>query len=53
MDSEGKQSLTTLGNVNSEIGTEALFELVKKMVEEVLDAKIKEIRKTLQAGCLE
>ncbi|KAH1064807.1 hypothetical protein J1N35_029794 [Gossypium stocksii] len=53
MDSEGKQSLPTSGNGNSEPGTEALVELVRKVVKEVLDTKIKEIRETLQAGCLE
>ncbi|KAH1055861.1 hypothetical protein J1N35_033926, partial [Gossypium stocksii] len=34
-------------------GTEALAELIRKVVEEVLDTKVKEIRETLQAGCLE
>ncbi|KAH1122203.1 hypothetical protein J1N35_005363 [Gossypium stocksii] len=53
MDSEGTQSLPTLGSDNSELGTEALAELVRKMVEEVLKTKVKEIRETLQAGCLE
>ncbi|KAK5826764.1 hypothetical protein PVK06_021695 [Gossypium arboreum] len=53
MDSEGKQSLPTSVSGNSELGTEALAELVKKVVEEVLDTKIKEIRETLQVGCLE
>ncbi|KAH1031877.1 hypothetical protein J1N35_044051 [Gossypium stocksii] len=53
MDSEGKQSLPTSGNGNSKLGTEALAELVRKVVEEVLEAKVKEIRETLQAGCLE
>ncbi|KAK5802659.1 hypothetical protein PVK06_017614 [Gossypium arboreum] len=53
MDSEGKQSLPTSGSGNSELGTEALAKLVRKVVEEVLDTKIKEIRETLQAGCLE
>ncbi|KAH1114239.1 hypothetical protein J1N35_007617 [Gossypium stocksii] len=53
MDSEGKQSLQTSGSVNSEIGTEALVELVRKVVEEVLDTKMKEIRETVQEGCLE
>ncbi|KAH1057223.1 hypothetical protein J1N35_035288, partial [Gossypium stocksii] len=50
MDLEGKQSLPTLGSGNSELGTEAL---VRKVVEEVLETKVKEIRGTLQAGCLE
>ncbi|KAH1031831.1 hypothetical protein J1N35_044005 [Gossypium stocksii] len=53
MDSEGKQSLPTSGSGNLELGTEALAELVRKVVEEVLDTKVKEIRETLQAGCLE
>ncbi|KAK5811574.1 hypothetical protein PVK06_026920 [Gossypium arboreum] len=53
MDSEGKRSLPTSGSGNSELGTEALAELVRKVVEEVLDTKIKEIREALQAGCLE
>ncbi|KAH1039143.1 hypothetical protein J1N35_040886 [Gossypium stocksii] len=53
MDSEGKQSLPTSGSGNSEFGTTALTELVREVVEEVLDTKIKEIRETLQAGCLE
>ncbi|KAH1082996.1 hypothetical protein J1N35_022757, partial [Gossypium stocksii] len=53
MDSEGKQSLPTLGSSNSEIGTEALAELVRKVVEEVLETQVKEIRETFQAGCLE
>ncbi|KAK5825559.1 hypothetical protein PVK06_020409 [Gossypium arboreum] len=48
-----QQSLPTLGSGNSEIGTEALAELVRKVVEEVLETKVKEIRETLQAGCLE
>ncbi|KAH1055763.1 hypothetical protein J1N35_033828 [Gossypium stocksii] len=52
-DSEGKQSLPTSGSGNSETGTEALAELVRKVVEEVLETKVKEIRETLQAGCLE
>ncbi|KAK5793389.1 hypothetical protein PVK06_034532 [Gossypium arboreum] len=53
MDTEDKQSLPTLGSGNSEIRTEALAELVRKVVEEVLETKVKEIRETLQAGCLE
>ncbi|KAH1063989.1 hypothetical protein J1N35_028976 [Gossypium stocksii] len=53
MDSEGKQRLPTSGSGNSKFGTEALAELIRKVVEEVLDTKIKEIRETLQAGCLE
>ncbi|KAK5793965.1 hypothetical protein PVK06_035150 [Gossypium arboreum] len=53
LDSAGKQSLPTSGSCNSELGTEALAELVRKVVEEVLDTKIKEIRETLQIGCLE
>ncbi|KAK8370100.1 hypothetical protein V6Z12_A01G154700 [Gossypium hirsutum] len=53
MDSEGKRSLPTLGSSNSELGTEVLAELVRKVVEEVLKTKVKEIRETLQAGCLE
>ncbi|KAK5839452.1 hypothetical protein PVK06_008245 [Gossypium arboreum] len=53
MDFEGKQSLPTSGSGNSELGTEAVAELVRKVVEEVLDTKIKEIRETLQVGCLE
>ncbi|KAH1096393.1 hypothetical protein J1N35_013314 [Gossypium stocksii] len=53
MDSEGKQSLPTSGSGNTEPGTEALAELLRKVVEEVLDTKIKEIREMLQAGCLE
>ncbi|KAH1107281.1 hypothetical protein J1N35_011049, partial [Gossypium stocksii] len=53
MDSEGKQSLPTSGSGNSELGNEALAELVWKVVEEVLETKVEEIRETLQAGCLE
>ncbi|KAH1057227.1 hypothetical protein J1N35_035292 [Gossypium stocksii] len=53
MDSEGKRNLPTLGSGNSELGTEALAELVRKVVEEVLETKVKEIRETLQARCLE
>ncbi|KAK8365112.1 hypothetical protein V6Z11_A02G030800 [Gossypium hirsutum] len=53
MDSEGKRSQPTSGSSNSEIGTEALAELVRKMVKEVLETKVKEIRETLQAGCFE
>ncbi|KAK5810849.1 hypothetical protein PVK06_026166 [Gossypium arboreum] len=53
MDSTGKQSLPTLGSCNSELGTEALAELVRKVGEEVLDIKIKEIREMIQIGCLE
>ncbi|KAH1056096.1 hypothetical protein J1N35_034161, partial [Gossypium stocksii] len=53
MESEGKQSLPTLGNSNSELGTEALVELVRKVVEEVLETKVKEIREMLQAWWLE
>ncbi|KAK5826217.1 hypothetical protein PVK06_021133 [Gossypium arboreum] len=53
MDFEGKQSLPTSGCGNSELGTEALAELVRKVVEEVLDTKIKEFSETLQVGCLE
>ncbi|KAH1055759.1 hypothetical protein J1N35_033824 [Gossypium stocksii] len=33
---------------NSELGTEALAELVSKVTEEVLETKVKEIRETLQ-----
>ncbi|KAH1031672.1 hypothetical protein J1N35_043846 [Gossypium stocksii] len=53
MDSEGKQSLPTSSSGNSELGTKALAELIRKVVEEVLDTKVKEIRETLQAGCLD
>ncbi|KAH1113950.1 hypothetical protein J1N35_007328 [Gossypium stocksii] len=53
MDSESKQSLPTLGSGKSELGTKALAELVRIVVEEVLETKVKEIRETLQAGCLE
>ncbi|KAH1108247.1 hypothetical protein J1N35_012015 [Gossypium stocksii] len=53
MDSEGKQNLPTSGSGNSELGTEALAELVREVVEEELDTKVKKIRETLQAGCLE
>ncbi|KAH1083324.1 hypothetical protein J1N35_023085 [Gossypium stocksii] len=53
MDSEGKQSLPTSGGGNSKPSTEALAELLRKVVEEVLDAKVKEIREMLQEGCLE
>ncbi|KAH1063953.1 hypothetical protein J1N35_028940 [Gossypium stocksii] len=53
IDSEGKQSLPTLGSGNSGLGTEALAELVRNMVEEVLETKVKKIKETLQAGCLE
>ncbi|KAH1122667.1 hypothetical protein J1N35_005827 [Gossypium stocksii] len=53
MDSEGKQSLPTLASSNSELGTESLVELVRKVVEKVLETKVTEIRETLQAGCLE
>ncbi|KAK8356193.1 hypothetical protein V6Z12_A05G339100 [Gossypium hirsutum] len=52
MDSEGKQSLPTSDSGNSELGTEALAELVRKVVEEVLETKVKEIKETFQAGCL-
>ncbi|KAK5771706.1 hypothetical protein PVK06_047944 [Gossypium arboreum] len=51
--SEGKRSLPTSNSGNSELGIEALAELVRKVVEEVLETKVKEIRETLQAGCLE
>ncbi|KAH1097884.1 hypothetical protein J1N35_014805 [Gossypium stocksii] len=53
MDSEGKQSLSTSGSSNSELGTKALAELLRKVVEEVLETKVKEIREMLQARCLE
>ncbi|KAH1122220.1 hypothetical protein J1N35_005380 [Gossypium stocksii] len=53
MDSEGKKSLPTSGSGNSELGTEALAELVRKVVEEVLQTKVNEIRETLQTGSLE
>ncbi|KAH1031481.1 hypothetical protein J1N35_043655 [Gossypium stocksii] len=53
MDSKGKQSLLTSGSDNSELGTEALAELVRKVVEKVLETKVKDIRETLQARCLE
>ncbi|KAH1131196.1 hypothetical protein J1N35_002574 [Gossypium stocksii] len=53
MDSEGKQSLPTSGSGNLGLKTEALVELVRKVVEVVLDTKIKEIRETLQVRCLE
>ncbi|KAK8366645.1 hypothetical protein V6Z12_A02G133400 [Gossypium hirsutum] len=53
MDSEGKRSLPTSSSGNSKLGTEALAEFVRKVVEEVLKTKVKEIRETLQAGCLE
>ncbi|KAH1056730.1 hypothetical protein J1N35_034795 [Gossypium stocksii] len=52
MNFEGKQSLPTPGSGNSELGTEALVELVRKVVEEALATKVKEIRETLQVGCL-
>ncbi|KAH1073466.1 hypothetical protein J1N35_025794 [Gossypium stocksii] len=53
MDSEGKQSLPSSGSGNSELSTEALAKLVRKVVEEVSDTKIKEIREMLQEECLE
>ncbi|KAH1108085.1 hypothetical protein J1N35_011853 [Gossypium stocksii] len=53
MDSEGKQSLAFSSSGNLETGTEALAELVRKVVEKVLETKVKEIREMLQAGCLE
>ncbi|KAH1113941.1 hypothetical protein J1N35_007319, partial [Gossypium stocksii] len=45
--------LPTSGSGNSELGTKALAELVRKVVEEVLGTKVKEIKETLQMGCLE
>ena len=45
MDSEGKRSLPTLGSGNSELGIEALAELVRKVVEEVLDTKLRKLGK--------
>ncbi|KAH1039392.1 hypothetical protein J1N35_041135, partial [Gossypium stocksii] len=53
MDFEGKQSLPTSSGGNSELGTETLAVLVRKVVEEVLETKDKEIKEMLQAGCLE
>ncbi|KHG25560.1 Xylose operon regulatory [Gossypium arboreum] len=53
MDSEGKRSLPTSGSGNSDLGIEALAELIRKVVEEVLETKVKEIRETLQTGCLQ
>ncbi|KAH1073163.1 hypothetical protein J1N35_025491, partial [Gossypium stocksii] len=53
MDSAKKQSMPTSGSDNPKLGTKALVEVIRKMVEEVLDTKVKEIRETLQAGCLE
>ncbi|KAH1031378.1 hypothetical protein J1N35_043552 [Gossypium stocksii] len=45
--------MPTSGSSNPELGTRVLTQLIKKVVEEVLKTKIKEIRETLQAGCLE
>ncbi|KAH1056421.1 hypothetical protein J1N35_034486 [Gossypium stocksii] len=38
---------------NSKLGTEALAELVRKVVEDLLETKVKEIRETFQVGCFE
>ncbi|KAH1114294.1 hypothetical protein J1N35_007672 [Gossypium stocksii] len=44
-------SLPTSGSVNSEPGTEALVELVRKVVEEVLDTKkLKKLGKCFKQG---
>ncbi|KAK8362659.1 hypothetical protein V6Z12_A03G115200 [Gossypium hirsutum] len=50
MDFEGKRSLPTSGSGNSELGTEALAKLVKKVVGEELETKVKEIRENTSSS---
>ncbi|KAK5776638.1 hypothetical protein PVK06_044598 [Gossypium arboreum] len=48
-----KVSLPTLGNNNPELGTEALTRLVREVLEEVSEARVKAYGETLQARPLE
>ncbi|KAH1031621.1 hypothetical protein J1N35_043795 [Gossypium stocksii] len=53
MDSESRQGPLTSGTSNPELGTKALARLIREVVEEVLETKVKEISETFQARCLE
>ncbi|KAK5775712.1 hypothetical protein PVK06_043644 [Gossypium arboreum] len=48
-----KVSLPTSGNNNLKLGTEALTQLVREVLEEVFEARVKAYGETLQARCLE
>ncbi|KAH1056854.1 hypothetical protein J1N35_034919, partial [Gossypium stocksii] len=52
-ETEVKVSPPTSGSDNPELGTEALTRLVREMLEEVFEAKVKVNSETLQARCLE
>ncbi|KAK5812405.1 hypothetical protein PVK06_027835 [Gossypium arboreum] len=43
----------TSGSDNPELGTEALTRLVRNVLEEVSETRVKEIGEMLQAGCLD
>ncbi|KAK5819546.1 hypothetical protein PVK06_024554 [Gossypium arboreum] len=48
-----KVSSLTSGNNNSELGTEALIQLVREVLEEVFEARVKAYGESLQARHLE
>ncbi|KAK5794419.1 hypothetical protein PVK06_035644 [Gossypium arboreum] len=50
---EVKVGLPTLGSDNPELGTEALTQLVREVLEEVFEARVKANGETLQARCLD
>ncbi|KAH1114205.1 hypothetical protein J1N35_007583 [Gossypium stocksii] len=52
-DMEVKVSLLTSGNDNPELGTKALTRLVREVLEEVIEARVRANGETLQARCLE
>ncbi|KAK5835799.1 hypothetical protein PVK06_011507 [Gossypium arboreum] len=47
-----KESLPTSGNNNPELGTEALTRMVREVLEEVFEARVKAYSETVQARCL-
>ncbi|KAH1031260.1 hypothetical protein J1N35_043434, partial [Gossypium stocksii] len=53
IDSEGKQGLPTSSTDNPELGTEALTRLVGEVLEEVFEARVKEMGEMLQYRCLD
>ncbi|KAH1032705.1 hypothetical protein J1N35_044879 [Gossypium stocksii] len=50
---EFNMSPPTSGSDNPELGFEALTRVVKKVLEEVFEGKIREISETLQARCVD
>ncbi|KAH1055192.1 hypothetical protein J1N35_033257 [Gossypium stocksii] len=46
-------SLPTLSSNNPELGIEALTQVVKEVLEEVFEARIREISETFQARCVD